>query len=164
MSDLIKEAMDRLNKSYLEPIEAMATIYTSHNPNYFVQVNPDGLHIGNEYFKVYFGGSNGRSATKMNRISFWRPEYIEHSYDGKEPWFLNAREKRTLINHLKADSKGSFTLDGSRKLTNWERAIVRYNEEMHHEQDETEANLLGTPSYNRQFLPFNLPMPNYLEL
>lgn len=163
MYDLIEKAKERLNKSYAEPIESMATIYIRRNPNYFVQVNPDHNRLGNEYFKVYGEGSTWYSAKKMNRISFWKPEYVEHSYGGKEPWFLNTKEKRTLIKHLKEKS-GVLSADGSFEYTHWQYMIVQFNLELGFTEGETEANLLNTPAYNKRYLPFNLPMPDYLEL
>lgn len=167
MSDLIKEAKERLELSKVYgtyDVDTMATVACHRAAGIIVQVNPVDYRIGNEYFKV-FSGKSYYASKKMARISFWKPVYITSSTNyGREAWVLNAQDKKALVKLLKADSIGGFTLDGSRKLTNWERAIVCYNEEMHHSQDETEANLLGTSSYNRQFLPFNLPMPNYLEL
>lgn len=163
MSDLIKQAKERLDKSYAEPVESMSTVYVSSNPNYFVQVNPDHNRLGNEHFKVYGEGSTWYSAKKMNRISFWKPEYVEHSYGGKEPWFLNAKEKRALVKHLKEKS-GVLSANGSFEYTRWQATIAQFNLELGFPKAKTEANLLNTPTYNKCFLPFNLPMPNYLEL
>ena len=170
MSNLIKEAKERLFLSELyggyEPYEldGMAHIFRNRELGFSVQVNPVESRQGNEYFKVISGGKGYRSAQKLARISFWQAKYIEgHTNYGKDKWVLNAKEKKALVKSLKAKSD-MVSADGRSRYTNWQKAIVEFNLGKNFYKEDTEANLLGTDTYNSKYLPFNLPMPNYLEL
>lgn len=166
MSDLIKEAQRRLELSRIygdREIDAMATVARDLTAGIIIQVNPVGYRIGNEYFKVFLG-KGYRASNKLARISFWKPSYITgHTNYGKEVWVLNAQEKKALVRLLKAKSN-TLSVDGSFVYTNWQKTIALFNEELDFTYADTEANLMGTPNYNNRYLPFNLPMPNYLEL
>lgn len=166
MPDLIKETKRRLELSRVYgtcEVDAMATVARDKAAGIIVQINPAEYRIGNEYFKV-FSGKSYYAAKKMARISFWKPGYITgHTNYGREAWVLNAQDKKALVKLLKAKSN-TLSADGSFVYTNWQKAIAEFNEELDFTYIETEANLIGTPNYNKRFLPFNLPMPNYLEL
>ena len=166
MSDLIKEAKRRLELSKVYgtcDVDAMATVARNKAAAIIVQVNPVEYTIGNEYFKV-FSGKSYYASKKVAHLSFWKPVYItSHTNYGREAWVLSAQDKSALVKLLKAKSD-MVSADGSFVYTNWQKAIAEFNEELGFTYAETEANLIGTPNYNNRFLPFNLPMPNYLEL
>ena len=166
MSDLSKEAKRRLELSKVYgtcEVDAMATVALNKAAGIIVQVNPVDYTIGNEHFKV-FSGKSYYASKKMARISFWKPVYITSSTNyGREAWALNAQDKMALVKLLKAKSD-TLSADGSFAYTNWQKAIAEFNEKIGFTYAETEANLIGTPNYDERFLPFNLPMPNYLEL
>lgn len=144
-------------------VDMMATIVRDPVTGLIVHVNPVEYEVSKEYFKV-FSGDGYRTSSKMARISFWKPEYItEYDYYGKEPWVLSDRDKEALVRILKAKSD-TVSIDRRARYTNWQKAIVEFNNGISFYGEDTEANLLGTDSYNNEFLPFNLPMPNYLEL
>lgn len=98
-------------------------------------------------------------AGKIARISFKEPK-CDFKYKGKEIWSLNTEEKRHLMDILQS-KKGIWGLD----LTNWQLAILTFNMEKGLDWDETKENLLssGTLKYP-EYLPFDLPIPNYMEL
>ena len=143
----------------LLPVNEMATVARSARMHILIQVNADEHHIGNPYFKVYNDASYG-AATAMNRISFNGPEYIEHTTYGKDRWFLNSKEKRNLISLLNAPSEHIDRRDTSREYTNWEWAIIQYNNEICAvgEKDTVAGRLKG------KALSIDLPMPDYHEL
>lgn len=146
-------------REQLLPVNEMATVARSARMHILIQVNADEHHIGNPYFKVYNDESYG-TATAMNRISFNGPEYIEHTTYGKDRWFLNSKEKQNLVALLNAPSEHIDRRDTSREYTNWEWAIIQYNNEICAvgEKDTVEGRLKGTA------LSIDLPMPDYLEL
>ena len=113
---------------------------------------------GEEYFKVY-NASPRWDAGKIARISFKEPK-CDFKYKGKEIWSLNTEEKRHLMDILQS-KKGIWGLD----LTNWQLAILTFNMEKGLDWDETKENLIssGTLKYH-EYLPFDLPIPNYMEL
>lgn len=166
MSDLIKEAKERLELLRVYgtcEVDAMATVVCDRAAGIIVQVNPVEYSLGNEYFKV-FSGKSYYASKKMACISFWKPVYItSHINYGRDAWVLDAQDKRALVKLLKAKSN-TLSADGSFVYTNWQKAITEFNEKIGFTDTKTEANLIGTPNYNNRFLPFNLPMPNYLEL
>lgn len=166
MSDLTKEAKRRLELSKVYgtyDVDTMATVACHRAAGIIVQVNPVEYTIGNEYFKV-FSGKSYYASKKMARISFWKPVYItSHTNYGREAWVLNANEKKALVKILKAKSD-MVSANGRSRYTNWQKAIVEFNLGKNFYKEDTEANLLGTDTYNSEYLPFNLPMPNYLEL
>lgn len=144
-------------REQLRPVNEMATVARSARMHILIQVNADELHIDNPYFKVYNDESYG---TAMNRISFNAPEYIEHTTYGKDRWFLNSKEKRNLIALLNAPSEHIDRRDTSREYTNWEWAIIQYNNEICAvgEKDTVAGRLKG------KALSIDLLMPDYREL
>ena len=137
----------------------MATVVRSPSMHILIQVNPDEHHIGNPYFKVYNSESFDK-ATSMNRVSFNEPAYIHHTTYGKDRWFLNSKEKRNLVSLLKASSDHIDRRDTTREYSNWEWAIIQYNNEICAvgEKDTIAGRLKGNA------LPIDLTMPNYLDL
>lgn len=147
---------------------------------------------GEEYFKLY-NACPRWDAGKIARISFRRPAYIAHradggkkvwtysfeqghtgnisrisfkepkcdfKYKGKEIWSLNTEEKHYLMNTLQAKNTTFHS-----ELTTWQVAILTFNMEKGIDWNETKENLLssGTLKYP-EYLPFDLPIPNYMEL
>lgn len=140
-------------------IYEMATVARSTHMHILIQVNPDEHHIGNPYFKVYNNESYDK-ATSMNRISFTEPLYINHTTYGKKRWFLNSKEKKNLISLLNAPSDHIDRRDTSREYTNWEWAIIQYNNEICAvgEKDTVAGKL------KENALPLDLVMPVYSDL
>ncbi len=140
-----------------EPVYAMATVYMKRNDNeLLIQINPDPLHRGNQYFKVY-NANSVFAAESMTRISFERPEYIKHTTYGKKDWILNAKEKAHLIQVLNSPSS---MIPG---CTNWQAAILLHNYECGLEFEETKKNLVSNHIHEK-YLCYDLPMPNYQNL
>lgn len=137
----------------------MATVARSSRMHILIQVNPDEHHIGNPYFKIYNSESYD-TAEGMNRISFNEPAYIQHTTYGKNRWYLNSKEKKNLISLLKASSDHIDRRDTAREYSNWEWAIIQYNNEICAvgEKDTVAGRLKGNA------LSIDLPMPNYMEL
>lgn len=149
-------AQKRLNASY--EIDAMATIYRDTKGRFSIAVNPDPNRTGDEYFKLY-NNAKKFAATKVARILFRKAEYVYHTNsDGKEDWILNAKEKKYLVKALQKQAKMPYE-----KYTNWQKAILLFNDEKDLDQEKTLKNLLPKPKY-KNYLPFNLPMPDYTKL
>lgn len=146
-------------KVHEDAMHEMATVARSADMHILIQVNPDEHHIGVPYFKVYNSDSYD-TATHMNRVSFTAPEYIYHTTYGKERWFLNSKDRKKLIAILSASSDRIDRRDTSREYTNWEWAIIQYNNEACKvtEKDTIAGNLKGLA------LSIDLPMPNYRDL
>lgn len=157
-----------------EPVYAMANVFSSRELGMTIQVNPDPVHIGLAYFKLYDHYSYLK-ATKIARISMEYPRYIFHKgQDGKDNWFLTNKEKRTLIKALENNSK--FRVVGYGSITVWQAIILFYNSEklgvehaltMECTQQNKDA---FVKKYANEYdhldtiLPIDLPMPNYLLL
>lgn len=149
-------AKQRLEASY--ELDAMATIYWDKKGRFCISVNPNPNRIGDEYFKL-FNSSSVRTATKVARISFKAAKYIHHTNsDGKDDWILNSKEKKYLVKALQKQAKMPYA-----QYTNWQKAILLFNEEKHLDQEKTLKNLLPKPKYPK-YLPFNLEMPDYTKL
>ena len=106
-----------------EPLDAMATVGRDYSVPMVVTVNPDPRRVGNEYFKI-FNSDTFVGADKVARILFRKAEYVTHK-DSKKPWILNSKEKRALVNFLKSKSDKIGLTD----YTNWQVAILQFNEE-----------------------------------
>ena len=172
----IKKLMERKrfnvipNDDYFmgEPICDMARVCTDMQNNRVIYTDKDKHRIGNPYFK-YYNNKSYDSADKMTRISFLRPEYIppHRTPDGKRAdWVLNNAEKKTLIEMLKSDSKEMFYPE-NRYFTNWELAIIRFNNENGFMSTEETVAYIRDENDNEPIvdkLPFNLPMPDYMLL
>lgn len=149
-----------------EPICDMARVCTDTENNRVIYADKDKHHIGNAYFK-YYNNQSFYSADKMVRILFEKPEYSKpHKTDGKQPnWVLNNKEKQTLVNMLKADSD-EWDYVHNRYFTNWELAIIRFNNENGYSTKQTLSNIRDENGDKpiKDALPFNLPMPDYMLL
>ena len=140
-----------------ERIDEMATVARDKENGILIQVNPDRGRIGMEYFKIYNSYSVDK-ADKMTRISFRKAEYISHSATlGKKDWKLSTKEKKALIALLEVKSKSNP------QYTNWEYAILSFNNEKGLDFDQTEENVIDNLKYP-QYLPIDLPMPDYSQL
>ena len=156
--------------SNFEPIESMAQIGIDRDAQMAYYVNPDPSRIGEPYFKVYDRESYVKS-TRIARISFLEPRYIQHK-DTKKPWILNHSEKRRLLQFL---NDPSIKYSGA---SNWEYALYQWNNEhlLLNEaynkkiyKDEIDAYIRGFYDIeenldNPSYLPSNLPVPDYMKL
>lgn len=87
--------------------------------NTLVAVNPDSGRVGDAYFK-FCNKSDYTAATKLIRIFFKKADYTIHC-DGKELWKLTNKEKKLLMQILKATSKRY------KPYTNWDIAKYLWN-------------------------------------
>lgn len=138
-----------------EILEEMSTVFRDTKRNIVCQVNPDRGRIGLEYFKIY-NHINTEVAQKIARIEFRKPEYVIHS-DNKEKWYLNSAERKILVYVLKMESE---KYDG---YTNFQSAIIDFNNEKGLSPKFSKQNFVKDLKYP-EYLPIDLPMPNYLEL
>lgn len=135
----------------------MATVGWDDDLSIIVEVNPDTRRIGNEYFKVYNSASY-RKATKECRILFDKPEYVIHrNENGKQNWIMNSKERKNLVWFLNQPS------DVFPELSIWKTAIVLFNREKGLKKSQTMENFVDNRKYP-DFLPIDLPMPNYTLL
>ncbi len=141
-------------------ITAMATVARSIEKKMLIEVNPDKNHKGNPYFKLYNAASKAK-AKKVARISMKQVKYIKYKnigkMAGKRNWVLDAGEKKDLMEFLRSP------YEENPSITVWEQAILEYNKELDLFENETRENLLPNLKYP-DFLPFNLPLPNYMSL
>ena len=146
---------------YLVSLDEMATVGWDMQKGLLVQVNPAEQYRGGDYFKVYDAVSEG-SATRIARINFAYPIYTIHAPKwnrGKDYWYLNGREKRNLIEFL-SNSNADHP-----EYTNWQYAILEFNKGKRLSYEQTKSNLLSNGKLNfPNAIPYDLPMPNYLEL
>lgn len=140
-----------------ERLDAMATVGRDYSVPMVVIVSPDPRRVGNEYFKI-FNSDTFVGADKVARILFRKAEYVTHK-DSKKPWILNSKEKRALVNFLKSKSDKIGLTD----YTNWQVAILQFNEEKGLDQKKTLENVGKNLPYPK-YLPFDLKMPDYLTL
>lgn len=136
---------------------AMATVARDVQRKMLIEVNPDYRHKGNSYLKLYNSDSK-QKASKVARISIYKPIYIEHAnirrMVGKEDWVLNSKEKKEFIDFLNSVQNGH---------TVWQKTVIDYNKELDLFEEDTMENLLPNPKYS-DYLPYNLPIPNYTLL
>lgn len=156
----IQEEPTQEEIDYLVSLDEMAAVGRNQRDKLLIQVNPRESK-GAWYFKVY-NSANEPNATHIARIRFDIPLYEVHSkaYNmGKDNWWLNSREKKKLIAYL---NTSSVDLP---QFTNWQYAILAFNKELGLDFPKTQTNLLvnGKLLYPN-FLPFDLPMPNYALL
>lgn len=135
---------------------AMATVARDVQRKMLIEVNPD-MHKGNAYLKLYNAASK-QKASKVARISMYEPIYIEHANvgrkAGKKDWILNSKEKREFIAFLNSVQNG---------YTVWQKTILDINKELDLFEEDTIENLLPNPKYP-DYLPYNLPIPDYMKL
>lgn len=120
--------MEILSKKRLEAcilLEAQESLYAMSNvhTDYFdygasFQINPSEDRLGEPYFKVYDSFSIDK-ARRVARLSFNEPKYIIHKDGlGKQPWFMNASEKKYILSILKKN-----------KHSVWKKLIANWNKE-----------------------------------
>lgn len=154
----IQEEATQEEIDYLVSLDEMATVGRSQKEKLLIQINPAESFTGDFYFKA-FDSANEQHAKHMARIKFERPVYIVHArrYNrGKDYWWLSARDKRKLIDYLEAQNTNNP------QYTNWQYAILAYNNEKGLDFDKTQENLLadGQLKYPN-FIPYDLTRPNY---
>lgn len=138
----------------------MATVAMDEEKKMLIQVTPDPNHKGDAYLKLYNSFSKSK-ATKVARISLYSPTYVLHKnverIVGKEDWFLTTKEKKDFIDFLNSPTNHDPL------YTVWQRTILDYNKELDLFEEETKENLLPDLKHP-DFLPFNLPIPDYSRL
>lgn len=148
---------ERLEESDLH---AMATVAMDEEKKMLIQVTPDPNHKGDAYLKLYNSISKSK-ATKVARISLYSPTYVLHKnverMAEKDDWFLTAKEKTDFIDFLNSPTSHDPL------YTVWQRTILDYNKELDLFEKETKENLLPDLKHP-DFLPFNLPIPDYSRL
>ena len=138
-----------------EMFTEMANVAVDEDKNVTLQVNVrDNFNV--DYFKFY-NHKDYQSATHVARISFYKPEYrIHRAYDGKKTWVLNSKERKKLMQLLNEEGKYLG-------YNNFQCAIIDFNLERGLPPLKTRDNKVDNPKYP-EFLPIDLPMPNYWEL
>lgn len=136
---------------------AMATVAMDEDKKMLIQVTPDPNRKGDAYLKLYNSFSKPK-ATKIACISLCSPTYVLHKnverIVGKEDWFLTTKEKKDFIEFLNSHTRHDPL------YTVWQRTILDFNKELDLFEEETKENLLPNLKHP-DFLPFNLPMPDY---
>ena len=144
-----------------EKIESMATVGRDYATGLCIQVNPDVNRVDDIdgfYFKVY-NSTNWSSADKIARIKFSSPSYVHHTnYDGKQDWIMNSKEIKALIAWFNKRATNS-----GHNITNWQYCIALHNNERGLDINQSLNNTTANWIYP-EFMPIDLPMPNYLEL
>ena len=169
-----KEILALNHAGLYEPLEltAMSTVFSDRKAGISIQINADENRVGLPYFK-YYNSFQYSKATKVARISFKSADYIIHkNADGKQNWYLNAKEKQQLV--LILLSKPAYFSHG---YTVWQKLIIQYNAEKFQLMEDDTLNCAKN-TYNKfikeytalgynnlvDVLPFDLQMPNYLLL
>lgn len=167
-----KEILALNHAGLYEPLEltAMSNVYYSKKDKITIQINPDRNRRGLPYFKVYNHYSY-TIACKVARISMYSPAYIQHrSSDNKQNWYLNAKEKQTLVSCLQLKPMlSSYTI--------WQKLIIAFNNEKFGipEEDTISITKENISEYKKSLenegyinlidlLSFDLQMPDYLLL
>ena len=164
LKETILEILDE--KLYPVCLDEMATIIAdTKDGGMCIVVNANETRKGMPYFKVV-NHNSFRKAEKIARISFLKPEYIIHkNRDGKTNWVLNNQEKRHMIELLHQKSTNIFR-DGKR-MSNWEKAIAQYNMEnslINNIEKAEDKKLKDTKDFEKEALPIDLPIPDYMKL
>ena len=158
MSNLLEEVKKVLDEEY---IVEMSKAFTTENPkrSFWVE-NP--AYYNNRYFKLYNSDIISR-ATKVARISFDHPNYLDHvNKDGKEDWILTLKEKRELLDILKQKDKRGFT--------KWQRMFMVYNNDNFNiDFDDLISGDISKEDYNklvikRDAISLDYPIPDYMKL
>ncbi len=125
----------------------METVAMDEKKKMLIQVTPDPNHKSDAYLKLY--------------NSLYSPTYVLHKHvermAEKDDWFLTAKEKTDFIEFLKSHTKHEPL------YTVWQKTILAYNKELDLFEEQTKENLLPNLKHP-DFLPFNLPIPNYSYL
>lgn len=169
-----KEILALNHAGLYEPLEltAMSTVFSDRKAGISIQINADENRVGLPYFK-YYNSFQYSKATKVARISFKSADYVIHkNADGKQNWYLNAKEKQQLV--LILSSKPTYFSHG---YTVWQKLIIQYNAEKFQLMEDDTLNCAKN-TYNKfikdytaigynnliDVLPFDLQMPDYLLL
>lgn len=169
-----KEILALNHAGLYEPLEltAMSTVFSDRKTGISIQINADENRVGLPYFK-YYNSFQYSKATKVARISFKSADYIIHkNADGKQNWYLNAKEKQQLV--LILSSRPAYF---SYSYTVWQKLIIQYNAEKFQLMEDDTLNCAKN-TYNKfikdytaigynnliDVLPFDLQMPDYLLL
>lgn len=151
--------LEGLGKERLEEYDlyAVATVAMDKDKKMLIEVSPAPNHKGDAYLRLYNSFSKSK-ATKIAYISLYRPTYVFQKNTGgmtaKEDWFLTSKEKIDFIEFLKSH------ISSDSRYTVWQRTILDYNKELDLFEKDTKENLLPTLKHP-DFLPFNLPIPDY---
>ena len=132
----------------------------ANNLGIVMAVNPTPNYIGNPYFKVY-NAPQFNKATKVARISFFKPELIEHQRN-KLPWLnMNNKDKKNIIKFLNLRA-------ATQKCTVWEALKYYWNSEkginVGYIEDYLNGDFDEKNRNNPDYIPSTLKMPNYMEL
>ena len=123
-----------------------------------IDVNPDQQRAGDEYFKLY-DGKNFGAAKHVIRILFRGPYFDVHV--GKPLFKLNGHVRKNLVNFLSKKCEE----DGYEDCTNWQYAIILFNQEKGLPEEKTRKNIKrGEKVPYPEYLHFNLEMPEYENL
>lgn len=169
-----KEILTLNHAGLYEPLEltAMSTVFSDRKAGISIQINADENRVGLPYFK-YYNSFQYSKATKVARISFKSADYVIHkNADGKQNWYLNAKEKQQLV--LILSSRPAYF---SYSYTVWQKLIIQYNAEKFQLMEDDTLNCAKN-TYNKfikdytaigynnliDVLPFDLQMPDYLLL
>ncbi len=140
-----------------------------------VLINVRNTWVGEPYFKV-INSKSWPSATKVARISFLEPKFIEHVYPrGKKKWNLDEDDILRLKNILMKPLTTTY-YDG-RNITVWEHLMAQYNVEndLSDSYDDAYLKELDPKEFkgksktlqrilHTEALPNNLMIPDYAKL
>lgn len=148
------------------PYTEMATIGRSIDDNFLVVVTSDSSR-NDSYFK-YCNHKRYESCTAVIRLGFLEVAYHDHKGDGKELWRINNKERKALMQFLKAKPTSK---KGTAFNTNWEMAIWSWNDEcgFTSDKDWDESFPEGCDPDSdlfkkSQFVPLNAPIQDYTKL
>ena len=154
-----------IQRNTYEDINEMATIGHDADNNFCIAVNPDSGQ-NNAYFKIC-NHKRYASCTKVLRLSFFGLEAYDHK-DGKEFWEADKDILKALVRFLKTTPKSKYR---GIAPTSWEVAIYMWNIECGHDThpDWNEDSLVGCSADSAlhrkpNFVPLNLPMPDYTRI
>lgn len=143
-----------------EKFYEMASVTKEGIPSIKIQADRGRNYFGIEYFKVYNQDSYDK-ATKATRISFREPVYISHNNpDGKQPWVLNAKERKLLISQMNKPSR--LFKNSGLNLKIWHDCIAHFNNEAYGIDFDDTLKIFSNSK--TKYLPIDLPMPDYKEL
>ena len=108
-----------------------------------LKVCPDYGKMRLPYFKVYHAG-------RVERVLFHKPEFVGHGKMSKE-------EVLELCLML---GQPNVAMES---LSNWQYMLVTFNWELGLDMSESMENFCGSLKYP-DYLPIDLPMPDYLQL
>lgn len=158
-----------MKSEFYEELTTMAGYIKEHS----IAVSCDPLFIGEPLFKYFeqYRGKSNRAAC----ISLLRPRYlILEDYTPYKHYELRYKQKRQLMRWLTSPC----TFNCTPEITNWQNLIVTFNYEniYHRKYNHKHDWYKFTKSYIKKHartilnsslkfaIPFDYPMPNYLNL